>query len=102
MKKIEQDLLKKRPIEFIQLEVVFLIALILFTAGSLKANTDTFQDTHAGEYRNTHDDITTVGTKEPIPTLDQADQNRKNHLEQKTEPTPTVTPNYIDKDENKK
>ncbi len=102
MKKNNQDILKKKPIEFIQLEFVFLIALVLFTAGSLKAHTDTFQDTEAGEYRNTHDDITTVGAKEKIPSLEQADQNRKNNLEKKTEPKETVTPDYIDKDENKK
>ncbi len=102
MKRTEHDILKKRPIEFIKLEFIFLIVLVLFTAGSIKAHTDTFQDTEAGEYRNTHDDITTVGAKEKIPSLEQADQNRKNNLEKKTEPTQTVNPNYIDKDENKK
>ena len=102
MKRIEQDMPKCRPIEFVKLEFMFLVALILFTAGSIKAHTDTFQDTEAGEYRSSHDDITTVGTKEKIPSLEQADKNRKIHLEKKTEPTDTATPDYIDKDENKK
>lgn len=102
MKRSEQDIMEKSPIELIKLEFIFLITLIVFTAGSIKAHTDTFQDTEAGEYRNTHDDITTVGAKEKIPSLEQADQNRKNNLEKKTEPKETVTPDYIDKDENKK
>lgn len=66
--------------------------LSINTANAVTDYTTPEKREDSGEYKSVHDDITTVGQKERIPTWNQVEENRKKDLEQKTEPVkPDIT-----------
>lgn len=76
--------------------VLFIFCLCLTI--EVQAVTDYANSTtdYEGEYKSTHNDITTVGVPEKEPTLEQAEEIRKKNLEDElkppAEPKPDLDP----------
>ncbi len=72
--------------------VLFICCLCLSQAA--RAVTDYANNTtdYEGEYKSTHNDITTLGVQEKEPSLEQADEIRKEKLEKEVEPVPDIDP----------
>ncbi len=72
--------------------------LILITSSGVQALTDyaSPNSDYEGEYKSTHNDITTVGQSEKEPSLDQAGELREKNLEEmvkpKVDPKPDLDP----------
>ena len=73
---------------FSKTKYLFIFCGFLLIYNAANALTDYLQksDDYEGEYTSTHDDITTVGVQEKEPTLEQAEEIRKENLDQLTAP----------------
>lgn len=73
---------------FSKTKFLLLLCAFMLLCSNSNALTDYLQksDDYEGEYTSTHDDITTVGVQEKEPTLEQAEEIRKENLDQLVEP----------------